>query len=83
MSLLEQIKKSLLGRKLIPVTESVIKNPSHKDAVAALKEGKSVVYDAYHNGKDMKAILEKIKTEVPEAWVTRSPSTNNWTVFPK
>lgn len=45
-----------------------------------LKNGKSVVFDEYHNAKEMKSIFETIKQEIPTAWVTRSPSTNRWTV---
>lgn len=58
-------------------------NLSHAEAVKKLKAGESIVYDSYHSKDDMKSIMAKIKAEVPDAWVTRSPSTNNWKVFPK
>ncbi|AKE44729.1 hypothetical protein AU106_gp098 [Sinorhizobium phage phiM9] len=59
------------------------KNLSHADAVKKLKAGESVVYDSYHSKDDMKSIMTKIKAEVPGAWVTRSPSSNNWKIFPE
>jgi hypothetical protein len=56
---------------------------TNAQAIATLKSGQTVKFGWEHNSTEMKAIFARIKAEVPTAWITRSPSTNNWTIYPK
>jgi hypothetical protein len=55
---------------------------TNAQAIEILKSGQAVKFGWEHNQAEMKVIFAAIKAEVPTAWVSRSPSTNNWTVYP-
>jgi hypothetical protein len=55
---------------------------TNAQAIEVLKSGQAVKFGWEHNQAEMKVIFAAIKSEVPTAWVSRSPSTNNWTVYP-
>jgi len=50
--------------------------------ITLLQNGQAANLGPYYTVAEIKAVLADIQKVVPTAWLTRSPSTNNWIVHP-
>lgn len=51
-------------------------------SIEKLQAGQTVNLGPYFTPAEMKRELARYQEVVPTAWVRRSPSTNNWIVYP-